>query len=613
MIIDKKQNIFLFIFFGFALSYLSPYNSASTGVDPAWHESLIMFKDLGLPFGKDFVFTYGPLGYLNTRLFPKDFNIIWAIFLDAIYLLNLLAIIKLAFRKASYGWVIFFSLYIFLPWGVFADISFTYLYLIIFWILYSQSTKSTLGLWFSLFFTIISFFIKVNLSIIIIGVFEMSLLYFIYKKIIKWDFWLLQTVILLISIYFLSVYHHLDIVNYIRYSITLIDGYQDAMAVTILTKKELFAIILLEYISLLIFFRIFYIMRKSTKDLILMWLLFTCIYFLNFKQAHTAISKLNLYGFFLMIPLQGVLIYLFSPEEYKAKITKYIILIIFLQTFSIQFLRISESQYSFSNYCKNLPKFKYNPLSYFKEISEYNYETNFKNSELALPKRIKSIIGNNTVDILQSRIDYIYFNKLNYLPRPVIQSYSAYSPQLVQLNAQKFRSTLAPVFVLFQLDHFRQQNPFWSDSEVNLELLRKYDLIENFKVGKDSLLLFKKSNSIKNICVKKIHHKIVLNKKIIIPNRNIIQFFGHIQYSIGGKLARLFFQPPYLYCKVTYQDGEVQNFRVVNQILEAGVVINKKVTTHQELYDFYSSKGTLNKNVSHIVFYSKFDWGFTSN
>lgn len=606
----QKQNLFLFLFILIALCYINPSLTAAIGVDPAWQESLIMVKDSKMLFGQDFVFTYGPLGFFNTRLFPRDFPLLLIVCIDLIYLLNLLCIIKFAFKQTKFWIVILFSLYLFLPYGLFSDVSFTYFYFIIFWILHAQKTKTKWGLWISLFMIGISFFIKVNLGIIVILIFEISLIYLVLTKAFKWSFFFLLNLSLFSFIFLLSKYLLVVIPNYLAYSIELIDGYQDAMSTIILSKKEFILIGFLEFVSFSLFARLFYLMRKSLVQMTLMWFLIGCLYFLNFKQAHTALSTLNLYGFFLLIPFQSVFIYIFSPNEYRHIIAKYVIVLIFFQTISVQFLRIIDKQYSYQEYLKSLPTLSFNPLNYIEKLSSYKYENNFKNSLNQLPPKIKSTIGKGSIDFLQSRLDYIYFNQLNYSPRPVIQSYSAYTPKLIHLNGEKFRSKSAPQFVLFQLDYFREQNPFWADSEVNLEILKRYELIDNFTVGKDSLLLFKQSKTIKNLNVQSMHVPIQLNKKIKIPMGQCIQFYGQINYSFWGKLLRFVFQPPYLYCKVTYENGSTKSFRVVNQILKGGILINKKVTNHRELFDYYSSAGAKNQNVSSLEFYSQLAWGF---
>ena len=117
---------------------------------------------------------------------------------------------------------------------------------------------------------------------------------------------------------------------------------------------------------------------------------------------------------------------------------------------------------------------------------------------------------------------------------------------------------------------------------------------------------------VKNLAIKelqKINFK--LNEEILIPNSAFpIRFSANINYSLKGKLARLFFQPPYLYCLVTYQNGKQQNFRVIDKILNGGIFINQKVTTQTEASNFFRNKGVDNQGVTKIRFWSKYSSGF---
>src|ERR1700761_3460714 len=44
------------------------FQTPGPGLDPSWNAGLAMAVDQGLHFGREVVFTYGPLGFLNSRL-----------------------------------------------------------------------------------------------------------------------------------------------------------------------------------------------------------------------------------------------------------------------------------------------------------------------------------------------------------------------------------------------------------------------------------------------------------------------------------------------------------------------------------------------------------------
>ena len=76
--------------------------SFNTGLDPSWGIALQNAWDHNLIFGKDFVFTYGPFGFLAARI-PAESTYYWIFLFDLFIRIQLLAIL---FRviKQNFGW-----------------------------------------------------------------------------------------------------------------------------------------------------------------------------------------------------------------------------------------------------------------------------------------------------------------------------------------------------------------------------------------------------------------------------------------------------------------------------------------------------------------------------
>jgi hypothetical protein len=182
----------------------------------------------------------------------------------------------------------------------------------------------------------------------------------------------------------------------------------------------------------------------------------------------------------------------------------------------------------------------------------------------------------------------------------------------MQLNGRKYASASAPDFALFKLDQFREQNPFWADTDVNIELLKRYSVNEQFTVGKDTLLLLQKNSTtarVENFVYRL--PTIKQNQYIPLPQRSApYRMVANLEYSVWGKLCRLLFQPPYMYCTIYYEDGTQKEFRVIDKILKGGVIVNKRVTTQNELLTFYTHKGEKNTNVAGIKFHTRFSWAY---
>lgn len=608
-----QQNLFL-VFFGVVyFTCAVPVTYAGIGLDASWQEALILAINKKLIFGREFVFNYGPLGYLNFRLLPEGISPIIIIFLDLFSILNIAVFLKLCFEKAdkNWKWVAAFALVIWFPWGFFADISFTFFYFFIFWILYTKQTKNIAGLLLALILSVLIFYIKVNLSLIVYALFYGVLVYFGVRKAFK-----IKTLVLIffsqvLLTYALSGLLKVDILAYIGSSIEIINAYQDAMATVILEKNELLSLLVFEALIVLVLVVVILRQIQWFSSQIMLYFFVAIAGFLNFKQAHTAVSHPNIFGFFLFMPPLAALLYVFSPNQTK-KIAGYaFVAVLVFQILGTQLLRFYMGGGSLKGYQQTFQMPNLNPIRYFQLAIEHDFEKNFENAPLQLPKSIKDKIGNQTVDFVQNDLAYVFFNKLNYNPRPVIQTYQANSASLADRNGEKYDSKDAPDFVFFKLEPFREQNPFWMDGKVNLALIKRYNVSDTLVIQQDTLLLFQKSKSAKplNISPFKID-KFELNKDYAIPDNQLVWMNCDIEYSFLGKLCRLFFQPPYLFCEVTYQDGHKENFRAIDKILKGGVLVNRKITTQKELATFYNTQGAGNQKITSVKFWAKYPWGF---
>lgn len=640
-----KQTLF-YVFFGLIyFSLAMPAVNGGIDLDASWHESLVMAINKNLVFGKDFIFNYGPLGYLNTGVLPRNVSVWFMVLFEAFLLANYLFIIRLCFIKTyKRTWIVALCAFLILiPWGFFSDTTFTLFYLLLFWLLYAQRTQNTATLFISVLLTILIFYIKVNLSIIAYTVFYGSLIYLYFSKVFN-----LRTVIIVFLIQFFATYGlsfllNVDIPAYLQASLKIIDAYQDAMAEMILSTKDFMVLLCFEILILL--GAVLLILKHwkqifAHKNLIYLYLLVAMAWFLCFKQAHTAVGHYNVFGFFLLMPMLGVLLYLFSAEPMKVDAGKALIVILTIQLIATQYIRFSMGNYTLKGYLLTYPPHSVavkiekgenvsvfseilkekNPINYLKKLIKYNYENQFKNPEInfqkQLPDNILKKIGSATVDIVPTDISLIFFNKLNYNPRPVIQSYQANSDWLMKKNGEKYASKTAPEYVLYRVDMFRGQNPFWIETDLNEAILNNYRLEDTLLVQKDTMFLFRRNQSV--ISLKEAsEEKLIpfqLNQEIEVPNvGQIMKFKANFKYSLVGKLARLVFQPPYLYCTATYEDGTQTSYRVIDKILKGGIIINPKVTTQAEAANFFINKGVGNKRVIKMKFWAKFEKGFEKN
>ncbi len=626
-----KQNVLKTLFYiVFCLLYFSnnlPAVIPGLGIDPSWHESLAMAVDGNFVFGKDFIFNYGPLGYLNTLVLPSTVSPWFLFFFHSFILLNYLFIIKLCFHKLGKSWILaaILSIVITLPWGFFADASFTLFYLLIFWLLYIRSSRQTIPLLIVITIAVLIFFIKVNLSLIAYGLLSATVIYFGFFKILTWRTVLITLILLLAITTILATQLHVAIPEYLQASLKIIDAYQDAMADQILSKKELFVLLGFEFLIVLVVLSHIFKNLSYFPENFFLYLLIAMAWFLCFKQSHTATGHYNVFGFFLFMPMLAVLIYLFENRaQTDTRLVTYVLLI---QLIATQIIRLSFTSYDPDSFVrfyfpneintelknggyKNLIKLiQYrNPTRYFKKLLNYDYSENFNQKEInkirLFPTEINEKIGNRSIDILPQEISYLYFNQLYYKPRPVIQTYQANSDWLANKNGERYTSPKAPDLVLANIHEFRYQNAFWVDKNAYISLYKNYELIDTLRMPEENLFLFEKRSLIQPLFFENIlNKKTQLDEKISIPEDSILYLKADIHYSFMGKIARLLFQPAYLKCTVEYEDGTSAAFRIPPPILKGGIFISGKINDEEDFLKFYSRK-KLTK-IKTILFWSQ--------
>ncbi len=92
---------------------------------------------------------------------------------------------------------------------------------------------------------------------------------------------------------------------------------------------------------------------------------------------------------------------------------------------------------------------------------------------LDLPS-FRATIGPASTDMFGCLQVVLLANGFNYQPPPVFHGYNAYSPRLVELNTAYYRSSRAPEFVMFSPFTIDGRFPNLDNAGVLLELLRNY-------------------------------------------------------------------------------------------------------------------------------------------
>ena len=89
----------------------------------------------------------------------------------------------------------------------------------------------------------------------------------------------------------------------------------------------------------------------------------------------------------------------------------------------------------------------------------------------------RAVVGTASIDLLGYEQAILLYNRFNYRPRPVFQSYSVYRPHLARINANYFASARAPDYVLLRLDTIDRRLVTFDDPEVLNLLVHRYEYV----------------------------------------------------------------------------------------------------------------------------------------
>ena len=203
--------------------------------------------------------------------------------------------------------------------------------------------------------------------------------------------------------------------------------------------------------------------------------------------------------------------------------------------------------------------------------------------------KMRAAIGDATVDILGSKQAYVMLNELNWKPRPVFQSYSAYTPYLLELNRAHFAGPDAPEYVIFTGDR-RDGMPIAQDDATALGvILRDYTpvLVEH------GMLLMRLDRG-----PAPAEREVLLDRTVAfdepidlsaLPGDHHVVHID-VEYTAAGKLVSTLFQPPHFALRVKTTDGKESTSRIVPNIWREGVLVNPWIGAPTDWIDWFSDE-----------------------
>jgi hypothetical protein len=575
------------------------YQAPGFGLDPSWMIALQLANHENLTFGNDFIFTYGPLGFLATRSPILISKYLYVLF--DLYLLAALAFaINYIVGKYNHftGFIVMIITIVMIHDFRDHDISAVLSFLMLFFLYRHYETRNVFHLAHAIWLATLIVFIKLNFGLISLFILVLYLVLLIITK-----FYSLKFIGYLLGIYVVlfTGFCFLLNVNFFSYfvaSLHIIGSYNDAMYYPIVNPLGNAIFISALFIVAIIICYFLYHIRAVFQNYFVLFFsaVFALLTYVTFKQGFV---RLHTEGFFQNLTLfLGILCIVFKD---KMKTNAHLL---FLLVLFVSFINVSKVNHLFSHelFLDKLRSLR----TYVQQFRSFD-KTDFRG-----PNKVPDLVKNQiegSVDIIPHDISYAYASDLKYNPRPVMQSYSAYDQYLDNLNAEKLSSSTAPENLLITYAAIDNRYPLFDETTTKLAILKNYEIVNTTWEH----LLLKKSNQpiASSSTIRKQQGE--LDKSIKLPvTNNILIMRADVHYSLLGKLRRLLFQPPQLFVSLITENGKVYEYRAITTLLAGGVIINKFINkqNNNDFEVFLASQGQSNTKIASVKFFSDAPWGF---
>lgn len=399
-------------------------------------------------------------------------------------------------------------------------------------------------------------------------------------------------------IYFLLLVHTIlsnpspSLIDYLKNSWEISSGYSSAMSIV---GNKIGIVLAISYFFLMIWL-MFFIDHEESLNL---WFFYLFVLFISFKHGFIRQSPGHTIIFANVVRLITSLLTLkISRFRYK-KISYYFLLYIFISSFLLCF-----SLFPPENYFLNLmPNRVINQHKFIALIDLKKSQSNIEKGTISnlahiqLPDNVKNIVDGKSIDIIPWEISLVPANQLNWQPRPIFQSYSAYTTVLDNINFESL-STNKRDYLLYQFLSIDGRHPFFDEPQTFSYIFCNYgpsteipDFIKIPDLSNIILLEKLKENRCSSTSLNEIssirwdspHFIEASNKAIILAK---VKF----HYSLVGKIYKTLFRVPPVMMTIDYIDGSQKTYRIIPENSENGVIVSHLPKDDNEAMAFFRGK-----------------------
>jgi hypothetical protein len=562
----------------------------SIELDASWRMALTYFFQQGYTFGTDVIFTYGPLGFLLGRTYSGDLLValvVWQLFLAALTATLLLRLSHNFTGLSRFCFIAFFALF-----GVgYEDALHTILIVLLGWQMIDQLSRETsraVVIPQGLFFAFLGAIKFTNLMLAGVVVIVVSIYALVCRR--RSKAWSLAGAF---GLGFLAIWlgcHQplTAVPAYLFNSLEISSGYEATMGLptpfAALWKACAILVLLLAY-------AIWHLRTQpDRRRSIASFVILAAFLYLNWKHAFVRADG-HMLGFFYSVLLVS-LAYpaLFAESGPRLWVGRALL----VPAAVLSLLGIYDTLPSIVQWVGSVTNEKMvKTLRAFTDEAgtrqDLHNQLQMQRTNADLPK-VRAVIGKSTIDVLGFEQGVALLNRFNYAPRPVFQSYSAYTPRLSTINASYYTSKNAPEYALLKLQTIDGRPPMLDDAQV----LRIFPHYYRYVLSEKGYQLWRRRPTVPD--ADQLLPRPLAQLQLPLGKESSLKEFGHqmlwaefsLPPSLLGRIRRLLYKPPIVELALTDQQNKTEVYRLPLPAAHGGFLLNPLIN---DLTDFIDAQG----------------------
>lgn len=585
------------VFFSPSSFYVRP----GFGSEDSWHLTINKAVTEGWGFGDRIIWTYGPLGFYETRC-PYGISPLCFLGLDLFVLLVFVWLafdaLKLKFDSAL-AWACIVTL--FTCKRLIHDQASSALYCVVICLIIRNLAKPGAVASAALVLaSVLGLFVKVNFGLV--SVFLCGVIFVVKASGREKSavLWLILLTAQIGGAWALASYLHTNLIAYVKSALALVREYNDGMALGPWPEWAAPGFGISHWMTFLFFWAfvitiiVFYRKRGFSRESVLFIALVGIATFVLYKTSVVRSDYNHNKCFLLGFPIIMLALLIHGPESPRP-IWRWFFLAATVYAGMLMFAEGGNLLiYLRRDYLK-----LFFPINYVKGIGDYqsvrdwNSYTNYvltKFPERAVPEDTTKSIGTNSIDVFPFEATLPLGRGMNFQPRPVPQTYVAMGKELESRNVAYMRSERAPRYIFYVSGNkgFSPDGryPLWEEPAVKRVLRERYKPLVFFnstqgeppenEPGVAPVFIFEWNSAASNLKEETVATKTErAGMEFALPEQEG-ELFARIKFkkTILGRLVSFLYRGAPVDARFRLADGTEEKGRIIPANLETGVLVN---------------------------------------